>query len=58
MLGRGALDKLNFILVDAARRIATADNLDAIDLFAVVLLLNQTHIVYVLPVLEYHDYAT
>ena len=58
MLSGGTLYELHLVLVDIARGIATADDLDAVDLFAVVFLLNQTHIVCILLIRAHGDCAT
>ena len=58
MLSGGTLYELHLVLVDIARSIATADNLDAVDLFTVVFLLNQTHIVCILLIHAHSDCAT
>ena len=58
MLSRGAFHELHLALIDIARSIAAADNLDTVDLFAVVFLLNQTHNVRVLLILAHISCAT
>ena len=58
VLGRGALHELHLALIDIARSVAATDDLDAVDLFTVVFLLKQTHIVCILRIRAHGDCAT